>query len=338
MGENILRYLGKIRSTRLGQQIARGILSTKIIVNSSLYKNLYNKKIESVMSTREKSLPNTLEIGITNACNANCIMCPHHKLKKIGFMDMKLYKKIIDDASSSGISGVGLSFFGETFMDKHLIERIKYAKLKGLGVSFFTNGSLMDKKKAREIIEAGLDSIVISFDSDRKKVYEKIRRNLKFETTRNNILGLIEMKRELKKKNPKINLVFVLMDENASELKEYYRTWKNRVDAINVINMRNWSGEIDNKTKRSIHFKKGLKRDPCGLLWQQFNIDWDGKVVICCNDWAHNVVLGDMNKESVSDVWFGEKLKAIREIHKKRQFDKIPFCAKCNKKTIWWQM
>ena len=253
-------------------------------------------------------------------------------------MDMKLYKKIIDDASSSGIGGVGLSFFGEAFLDKNLIERIKYAKSKGLGVSFFTNGSLMNKEKAEEIIKAGLDSMVISLDSIKKETYEKIRRNLKFEDTKNNILGLIKLKEKLKKNNPKINLVFVLMDENASELKEYYKEWRSKVNSINVINMRNWSGEVNNKTEKSIHFKKGLERTPCGLLWQQFNSDWDGKVVICCNDWGHNVVLGDMNKESISDVWFGKKLKAIREVHKRREFYKIPFCAKCNKKTIWWQM
>ena len=148
----------------------------------------------------------------------------------------------------------------------------------------------------------------------------------------------MKMKKKLGRKNPLINLVFVLMDENAAELKGYYKEWRNKVNSINVINMRNWSGEINKNTSRSIHYKKGIERTPCALLWHQFTVDWDGKVVICCNDWEHNIILGDLNKESISDVWFGKKLKGIRDIHKRREFHKIPFCAKCNKNTVWWLM
>ena len=44
----------------------------------------------------------------------------------------------------------------------------------------------------------------------------------------------------------------------------------------------------------------------------------------------------NLNKESIKDVWFGGKMNAIREIHKRGEFFKIPFCNKCNKRTIWW--
>lgn len=334
----INQLLSKIRSSRRGQEIARAILSTKLIYNNPLYKKMYNKKINSVMKAKEKNLPSTIDIGITNACNADCIMCPHNKLKKFGFMDMKLYEKIIDDASSEGIKNVTLTFFGEAMLDVKLNERVKYAKSKGLHVSFFTNASLMDEEKARGIIEAGLDNIIISLDSDKKEVYEKIRRNLKFSDTKKNILKLLELKKTLNKKNPSVNLVFVLMNENASELKSFYEKWMPKVDGINVINMRNWAGAIDKKTKHSLHFKKIIERTPCALLWNGFVVDWDGEVVICCDDYSHKVVIGDLNKESIRDVWEGKKLKAIREMHKRKEFSKIPICSQCNKKTVWWQM
>ena len=65
-------------------------------------------------------------------------------------------------------------------------------------------------------------------------------------------------------------------------------------------------------------------------------MDWNGDVVLCCDDWNHQVILGNLKKERIEEIWFGNRLKAIRELHKKGEFDKISICSGCNKKTIWW--
>src|SRR4030043_481203 len=110
------RVLSKIRGTRLGYKLGRRVLSTPFIVNSRLYNNLYEKKIKEVIKNRD--YPLGLDIGTTNLCNAACIMCPHSRLKKMGTMDMKLYKKIIDNCERLKIKNITLSFFGEPLLDK----------------------------------------------------------------------------------------------------------------------------------------------------------------------------------------------------------------------------
>lgn len=329
------RILSKIRSSEKGYKIASKILGMKIVANNSVYQYFYRKRINKVICRLENMMP-AVDIGITNLCNANCIMCPHCKIKKFGTMKMKLYKKIIDDIVSCGIKSVNLSFFGEAMLDKTLVEKIKYAKFKGLSVSFFTNAALMFEDRSREIIKAGVDSITISMDSNDKKTYEKIRRNCSYDDVRKNILDFLKVREEVGKKNVRLSLVAVLMDENYDELKEYYRFWENKVDGINLINMENRSESFDKKSDKSLSYKKGLIREPCMLLWSRLVVDWDGEVVLCCNDYAHKVVIGNLNKESIKDVWFGKKMSAIRNIHKKGDFSKIPFCDKCNKRTIWW--
>jgi radical SAM protein with 4Fe4S-binding SPASM domain len=335
----LTKTLNKIRGTRAGYNIGRKVLSTPLIVNSRLYDSLYNKKINKSIEKLNKKYPWGVDIGTTNLCNAECIMCPHSKLNKMGTMDMKLYKKIIDNCSKLHIKIVTLSFFGEPFLDKELIAKIKYAKEKGMTVAFYSNASLLTEELARKTIDSGLDSITISFDGYSKETYEKIRKKLKFDVVKKNILNLIETRGRMKKTNPKINLVLVELEENKREIKQFYNKWRGKVDSINIINMRNWANDIQKEgTKESFHFNKKIKRKPCALIWKKMVVDWNGDVVLCCDDWNHSTVLGNLKKQTIEEIWKGEKLRKIREAHVKGEFGKIPLCSGCNKKSVWWMV
>ncbi len=330
MKQMIYNLLCKVRSNYILHGVALRIFYSRSLNNNYVYKKIYKKRIDKVISKKESSLPHSIAIGTTNACNADCIMCPHKKISKIGFMDMDLYKKIIDDAVTSGMKFVNLSFFGEPFLDKKIFERIEYAKKRELWVSLFTNGSLIHGK-VRKILDSGLDSITISLDSDNKANYEKIRNKLNFDVVTRNINELIASKVNIGKTKPIIRLAFVLMEDNSSELKSYFKKWKHKVHSINIINMRNWFNSSGVAFDR-----KSFYMDPCALLWNDFVIDWDGEVVLCCNDWNHQEVIGNMNYQSIIDVWRGRPLNEIRSYHKNGDFDKVHICSKCDKITNWW--
>jgi radical SAM protein with 4Fe4S-binding SPASM domain len=333
----ITKALNKIRGSRLGYNLGRKVLSTPFIVNSKIYDKLYSNKINKSLSKLNRRYPLGVDIGTTNLCNASCIMCPHSKLKKMGTMDMKLYKKIIDNCAKLKINMITLSFFGEPFLDKTIIEKIKYAKSKGMAVAFYSNASLLNEKFAKEIIEAKLDGITISFDGATKETYEKIRVHLKFDVVKNNILNLIKKRKEMKSDKPKINLVLVELEENKKEIKQFYNEWKSKVNSINIINMRNWANDIQKEgTKESFHFNKKIKRRPCALIWLKMVVDWNGDVVLCCDDWNHSTILGNLKNQTIEEIWKGEKLRKIREAHVKGEFYKVPLCSGCNKKSVWW--
>jgi len=257
----------------------------------------------------------------------------------MGTMDMKLYKKIINNCKKLNIKIITLSFFGEPFLDKTIIDKIRYAKEKGMLVSFYSNASLLNEELAKQIILSGLDNITISFDGYSKATYEKIRKKLNFDVVKRNVLNLIRIRREMNKTHPKINLVLVELEENKMEIKQFYQEWDKKVDSINIINMRNWANDIQKEgTKESFHFNKKMKRKPCALIWQKMIVDWNGDVVLCCDDWNHSTILGNLKKQTIEEIWKGEKLKQIREAHVKREFWKVPLCSGCNKKSIWWMI
>ena len=65
-----------------------------------------------------------------------------------------------------------------------------------------------------------------------------------------------------------------------------------------------------------------------------------GKVALCCVDSRVKEEVGDLNKESVYDVWHGDKLNKIRQLHLDGRMTEIPICKDCNFRHIkgypWW--
>jgi molybdenum cofactor biosynthesis enzyme MoaA len=106
-------------------------------------------------------------------------------------MDDSLYNRIIDECAKYGCSDVHLHNFGEPLLDKHIAQRVQYAKKKGLKrVTIFSNGSLLTACQANELMDAGLDEIKISFDGATEEEFERIRLGLKFDKVAANIKEL----------------------------------------------------------------------------------------------------------------------------------------------------
>ena len=88
--------------------------------------------------------PRTVQIEITNLCNARCIMCDRWNWdkKKAGNLTSNVMEKLFDDLINTGATEVIFSG-GEPFMRPDFIDILALAKKSGLEVSIFTNGSLI---------------------------------------------------------------------------------------------------------------------------------------------------------------------------------------------------
>ena len=80
-------------------------------------------------------------------------------------------------------------FIGEALLHPDIYEIIEYAKKAGISVQLDTNATPLDKKRARRLIDSGLDAVKFSFDGPNKEIYENVRVNANFEKTLNNIQG-----------------------------------------------------------------------------------------------------------------------------------------------------
>lgn len=285
----------------------------------------YRKKWQELPQKRIlNKFPLHLDIESTNNCNLRCLMCGRNWMKeKIGYVSFELFKKIINEAAKYHLPSIKLNYRGEPLLHPDLVKMVKYAKKKGiLEVQFNTNGLLLNEKKARELIGAGLDRIIFSFDGATKKTYEKIRIGSNYEKVINNIKNLVRLRNKKGLKRPLIRVQMVKVPINKKEAESFLQMWLPVANRVALISAMDWSGEI----KKIEHF-------PCPQIWQRLMICWDGEARMCCGDWYGKYPLGNVRNKSIYDIWHGEKINKIRELHSEGNFDKIPVCARCEVNT-----
>jgi radical SAM protein with 4Fe4S-binding SPASM domain len=265
-------------------------------------------------------LPDIVQIESTNLCNAKCVFCPRDEMhRRQGIMEMDLFRKIVDECAALGITHVRVHNYGEPFLDKQLVEKVRYAKAKGIQeVGMISNGSLIDEDVARGMIDAGLDAINISVDASGKETFERTRVNLKYDDVIGNIKTLVRLRGEAGKVRPKLILSFVRQDNSADE-QRFIDEWKQIADKIHVTDLHNWAGTLN--AKSDVQY-------PCYRLWQTFTVLWDGRVSLCCADFDGRHVLGDLRTSTIAQVWNSAPYRAVRRQHLEHGGPEI--CRSCD--------
>jgi radical SAM protein with 4Fe4S-binding SPASM domain len=283
-----------------------------------------------------KYYPIHLDIESTSICNLDCPMCPYPEMRiKKGNMSFDLFQNIVDQCDGK-VFDVLLHMYGEPLVNKEIFKMISYAKSKGVRVtSMSTNLTLLTKEKGKQLIEAGLDKITLSFDGTDKETFEKVRLGANYEKCLENLIGFLQLKEQMKAKNPFTVLQIIQMKETEPGLKEFVERFsKMSVDLLKVKSFDTWAGQIEHKTeemKPSTYHRNNVNdnRKPCPLLWYYMSIRWDGRVVPCCRDYDNHEILGDITKESLMQIWNGKRFQLMRSEHLEGNYENSVLCAKC---------
>lgn len=107
-----------------------------------------------------------VEIETNTNCNRKCRICPRHKHEReVGFMPDALYSHLLDQLVSIDFRGrLSPVFYNEPLMDPRLARLMREAKekLPRTNIVLFTNGSLLTKENIEELVEAGVDTLLVS--------------------------------------------------------------------------------------------------------------------------------------------------------------------------------
>jgi MoaA/NifB/PqqE/SkfB family radical SAM enzyme len=132
-----------------------------------------NEMRKAVLNARPYK-PFYVKIKVNYGCNLKCEMCKHWRETRESPILMDKFKEVITEMSELGCRKIHISG-GEPMLRPQLPELIAYAAGLGLRVTFTTNGTLIDKEKAKALVIAGLRGVNISIDSPIRKIHEKVR-------------------------------------------------------------------------------------------------------------------------------------------------------------------
>lgn len=294
------------------------------------YRNLW---IELPKKQIVSDYPLLVDLETVSVCNLKCPMCPtvsdnYQNIinkglppkKSARMMDIELAKKIINEISGK-VFALRLSLVGEPTMHKNLIELVKYAKDSGIReVSFLTNGTHMELDYFEKLAIAGVDWITISIDGI-NSVYDEIRKPLFFKDTIRKLKSIKSWKNKNIKLKPviKVQGVWPAIRPNPTE---YYNLISPLVDLVA------YNPLIDYLHKDSdIEYVDGFS---CPQFYQRIVVNSNGSVKMCSNDEHRSVIIGDAHKESIYEIWHGNKLNKLREKHKiKKGYMNFEACRNC---------
>lgn len=285
----------------------------------------------------EPSFPLQINFELNATCNLKCPMCPisleSNSDKKQFVFPFEIYKKLIDEGVSKGLKAIRLNHVNEPLLRNDLEDFIEYAKVKGiLDIYLSTNGLLLTAQRAKSLIESGLDRIQISLDAFSESIYKQMRPGSNYKKVKENVLNLIELKKQMDSLTPLIRVNFVRTELNEHELSSFIDFWRDKVDMIGAQEMIKIASAKDLKSRTTTK----METFHCAYPNQLLVITAEGNVLPCCTFHAESMPLGnlfDKMKEnpnfSLTTFWQHANIQKLRMIHKKGDYKSHSICKKC---------
>ena len=272
--------------------------------------------------------PDHVDIEVSSVCNLRCPMCytltgEFDELVKKKFMDLKLFKRLVDECADEGVYSIRLSLRGEAFLHKNVVEMIQYAKDKGIKeVSSLTNLYSLKPETFEDAMNAGLSWLTISFDG-LGKMYESVRSPAKFKEMYERIKEFKRIKDRHNSIKPVIQIQ-TLWPAIKDDPIAYYNAFNPFVDSIASNPLIDY---LHNDEEDTIEYEDNFT---CPVLFQRLVVGSDGKVLLCSNDEMGKYIIGDANNETLKQIWHGKKLNRARKMHiEHRGYKQIPCCKEC---------
>lgn len=317
---------------------------------SQYKKNVIRNQLNRILSKVNLSLckPTSIHLSITNKCSLRCRQCDIWKNQQAEEMSTEKVKKVISDLRAwlgpftLNISG------GEPFTRKDIFEIIRYSTKQDIGVSITTNGYLINKKTAKDILNSGLKSLNISLDGIDSKTHDYIRNK------KGCFKRVIKAIDHLNQPDRKTCLVIatVLMGYNQKEIiplvdwvekenlngiifqplynnfgRKYDPHWykqnefwpKNVNEMEEIINVligrKKGKSKIINPTKQ-LRLLKEYFKDPnidtalqCKVGIKNYAINENGETLLCF--WLNPI--GDALKQKPKEIWLSKDAKTRRQ-------------------------
>lgn len=299
--------------------------------------------------------PTHLQIEPTTLCNLRCARChvTEGMNRPAGHMELDLFKKLIDEIGDY-VFLILLWDWGEPLLNPAIYEMIAYARRRGVKVVTSTNAHLLAQRdNADKLIESGLDSLIIALDGITQETYSKLRQGGSLETALEGVRAIVERKQALGSPTPLVNLRFLVMTHNEHEIPELKILAESLgVDVLSLKTLNPHSGDLysadksaeskggtelfprDERYRRFAYAEDGRTRvrvenNPCKSLWNSPAVHWNGTVCPCTFDYDERFILGDVSKDSFTDIWAGEAYGKMRRQFR-RDWEGLAMCCNCS--------
>ena len=164
----------------------------------------------------------------TVSCNLDCITCfrnewdqPLGRMQDATFASVLEGLQQMDPRPSVYFGGIGEPLFHPSTLDW-----IEQAKALGVKVELITNGTILNEKTARRLIDSGLDMLWVSLDGASEETYADVRLGAELPRILRNLRRFVKMRPANHYPKPELGIAFVAMKRNIADLPKVIRLGK----------------------------------------------------------------------------------------------------------------
>lgn len=296
------------------------------------------------------TMPLSIQIDPSNACNFRCRFCPtgHPSLlQQVGrsrgqLMSWELYQKLIEEIGQfpAPLKTLSLHKDGEPLVNPRIVEMISLARERQVAdrLVMLTNASLLSREMSIRIIEAGLDVIRISVEHVTREGYREITR--KFSDYERIVRNVALLREEAERRSSQIVIIAKLIDFGltSNELEIFRRDFSGSCHEIGRTTAQGWSlSEVFDFTlgthpQVALDGQTPLKanRTACPFPFYTLAVNADGTVSPCSDDWSHKAAIGNANRQTLQEIWNGERMQDFRMMHLDGERHLNAACRNCH--------
>lgn len=293
--------------------------------------------------------PFTVYIEPTRICNMKCFYCIHStrndddgEFKKLNYavknMPIGDFQSVIQQLltfPTGSIKRIVFSGLGEPLANPLLPEFIRLAKESGISerVEVITNGLLLNEKRSRSLIDAGVTNINVSVQGVNGRQYaQTCGVEIDFDGFLNELKYLYKIRDNTK---IYIKIIDVALEKKEDE-KMFYSLFSCCADKIfveHLVQMQQQHDRIKDQVTPAINMYGRVcntERKVCGQCFYFLQIGCDLDVFPCSIPGLRKgFAVGNMKRTPLKKIWNGKKRTAFLRTMLKLQKDKYPECRTC---------
>lgn len=283
-----------------------------------------------------KDFPRRILFEMTSNCNFRCRMCPQLNLQRPR-MDMEgaLYRKVVDEIDSHGIEGMWLYHLGESLLHPEFRENLRHISTKkNLGVLWMsTNGQHFTEENIRCVLDSNLDYINYSMHAVTEETYMTVAKQGDFKIVEGNLDRFFELKgTDRLPRKPFMHCQMIEQETTRHETDDFIKKYYRRADIVSInmleyVNMPNNSYGLQQRERKPLTSCLRVQRNDCFICS-------NGSVTLCDAAYNGEILLGDVNQQSLYEIWNGEERQHVLELNDQGRMNEIEFCRTCTDHDI----
>lgn len=224
----------------------------------------------------------------------------------LGFMSWQLYTKILDQLPSNIV--IVPFFRGESLLHPQFVDAMEKLK-KFKEVQLATNGDMLHHIPTTTAILNVCTFVSVSLHKFKlKPTYDDISEFL--HSAKNEDV------------TTQVSILETLIPQEKKQ--EFIEAWLQIVNQVRIYEEHSHIGYGD------ILRKIKDNDNPCLKPFNDMVVYWDGKIALCNHDWQNSQPLGDLNTQTINEVWSSEAYQTIRNKHKEGKRRQVQSCRNCD--------